>query len=97
MITKKQKQYLKGLANPLSPGVIIGKEGLTDNIIESIDEYLTSHELLKVSVLKSCKQPKEEIILDVQSHTHCELISSLGHRFVVYRRNHKQPVIELPR
>jgi RNA-binding protein len=97
MLKKKQKQYLKGLANPLKPAVIIGKDGLTENIIGSIDEYLTSHELLKISILKSCEQEIEEIVLDVLANTNSELISQLGRKMVIFRRNNRQPVIELPR
>ncbi len=97
MLKKKQKQYLKGLANPLKPAVIIGKDGLTENIINSIDEYLTSHELLKISILKSCEQEIEEIVLDVLANTNSELISQLGRKMVIYRRNNRQPVIELPK
>ncbi len=97
MLKKKQKQYLKGLANPLKPVVIIGKDGLTENIISSIDEYLTSHELLKINILKNCEQEIEEIVLDVLANTNSELISQLGRKMVIYRRNNRQPVIELPR
>ncbi len=97
MLKKKQKQYLKGLANPLKPVVIIGKDGLSENIINSIDEYLTSHELLKISILKSCEQEIEEIVLDVLANTNSELISQLGRKMVIYRRNNRQPVIELPK
>ena len=97
MLAKKQKQYLKGLANPLKPVVIIGAGGLSENIIKSVNEYLERHELLKINVLKSCEQEIEEIVLDVMATTGAELISQLGRKIVIYRRNNEQPVIELPK
>jgi len=97
MITKKQKQYLKGLANPLTAAWVIGKEGLTENIIQGIDEYLDCHELIKINVLKTCEQLIEEIVLDLITATHATLISQLGRKIVLYRKNNKQPVIDLPR
>ena len=35
-LTSKQKQYLKGLAHPLSPLVLIGKEGITDSLADAV-------------------------------------------------------------
>ncbi|MBQ6654248.1 MAG: ribosome assembly RNA-binding protein YhbY [Erysipelotrichaceae bacterium] len=97
MLKKKQKQYLKGLANPLKPVIIIGAGGLSETVISSIDEYLRAHELLKINILKSCEQEIGEIVLDVIACTGAELISQLGRKIVIYRRNNEQPVIELPR
>ncbi|MCR5066654.1 MAG: ribosome assembly RNA-binding protein YhbY [Erysipelotrichaceae bacterium] len=97
MLKKKQKQYLKGLANPLKPVIIIGAGGLSETVIRSIDEYLEAHELLKINVLKSCEQEIGEIVLDVLACTRAELISQLGRKIVIYRRSSAQPVIELPR
>ncbi len=97
MLKKKQKQYLKGLANTLQAGVIVGKDGLNENILVSMDEYLAAHELLKVSVLNTCPQPLEEVIIDSLANTGSELVSKIGRKFVIYRRNVRQPVISLPR
>ncbi len=97
MITKKQKQFLKGLANTLPAVVIIGKSGLTENILDSIDEYLTAHELLKISVLNTCDDPMDELVIDILANTHSDLVSKLGRKITIYRRNNKKPVIMLPR
>ena len=97
MLKKNQKQYLKGLANPLSPTAIIGKDGLTENILQSIDEYLTAHELIKINVLKSCETPMQELVLDIMAATRSELVSQLGRKIVVYRHNSAEPVIRLPK
>lgn len=34
MINSKQRAYLKGLANNINPSIQIGKEGLTDTILD---------------------------------------------------------------
>lgn len=39
----------------------LGKNGLTDNFINSIAKTFKNHELVKVSVLKSCSRNREEI------------------------------------
>lgn len=45
MLTGKQKQYLKGTAVDFSAVVQIGKEGITDNVINSVTEALAAREL----------------------------------------------------
>ena len=50
-ITGKQVRQLRGMANNLKPTVIVGKEGVTANILKQVNEGLEAHELIKVSVL----------------------------------------------
>ncbi|MBR0137624.1 MAG: ribosome assembly RNA-binding protein YhbY [Erysipelotrichaceae bacterium] len=97
MLTKTQKQFLKGLANPLKAMVTIGKTGLTENIINSIEEQLTAHELVKVSVLNTCDQPISEMAIEIAAETSSEIISQLGHKIVFYRRNLRDSKIVLPK
>ena len=47
MITPKQRKYLKGLAQDLSPIVMIGKAGLTDNIYTEMRNALRTRELVR--------------------------------------------------
>lgn len=50
MLTGKQKQYLKSTAVNFSAVVQIGKEGITDNVINSVTEALAARELIKVKI-----------------------------------------------
>lgn len=97
MLNKAQKQYLKGLANTLKPLVQIGKNGLNDNIIMSVDEILTAHEIVKITVLNTCETSSNELALDIAGATGAEIVSQLGHKIVLYRKNPKKTSIELPR
>ncbi len=97
MITKAQRQYLKGLANPLKPIVMIGKSGLTYNVIQSIEDNLTAHELIKIDVLQSCEETASALAVEIAGETHSEIISQLGRKIVLYRRNREKRIIELPR
>lgn len=97
MITKSQKQYLKALANPLRATVQIGKMGLTDNVLDSIEDYLLAHELVKIDVLKSCDIDIRELTLDIASQLKCEVVSQIGRKIVLYRRNLKETKIVLPK
>lgn len=97
MLTKSQKQYLKGLSNTLKPMVTVGKGGLSENIIMSLEEQLKAHELVKVSILNTCDEPISEMALDMAAATSSEIISQLGHKIVFFRRNLRDGKIVLPK
>ncbi|NTW95122.1 MAG: YhbY family RNA-binding protein [Erysipelotrichaceae bacterium] len=92
MLTSKQKSYLKSLANPLKALVLIGKDGLTLNIIESTKISIRSHELVKVSVLKSCTSDVREMMLDLSAHTNSEVVSEIGRTFVLFKESEKHKI-----
>lgn len=97
MLTKTQKTYLKSLCNTLKPLVTIGKGGLSENLVLSLDECLTAHELVKVSVLDTCEEDFDEMIFDLAAATGAETIYKIGRKATFYRRNNKNPKIKLPR
>lgn len=96
MLTGKQKSYLRGLANKESAVFQIGKEGLTENIIISISDYLAAHELCKFSLLKTCDEDIREVAINVASMTGSEVVQLIGRVAVVYRHE-KDGKIVLPR
>jgi putative YhbY family RNA-binding protein len=48
-LSEKQKKYLRRLAHPMSPVVMLGNAGLTDGVVNELDRALTDHELVKVA------------------------------------------------
>ena len=50
MITSKKRSYLRSLAHQLDPLVYIGKNDLTDNILNEIDTCLEHRELVKIKI-----------------------------------------------
>jgi len=39
----------------------LGKQGITENFIETLKSYFKKHENVKISVLKSCCRDKDEL------------------------------------
>ncbi len=97
MLTKSQKNYLKSLTNNLKPIVMIGKNGLTDTVISSVDENLTANELVKISISENCPQDVDEISIELARVTSSELIYKIGRKITLYRRNLKKNIISLPK
>ena len=64
MITGKQRCYLKKMVHALEPTVYMGKAGLTENVLQEMDDYLRAHELLKVKLQDGCVlDSKEEMCI----------------------------------
>jgi len=85
MLSNPQKSQLRKLANPLRPLGQIGKEGLSDNLLNFLDDALESHELVKIRLLKSCPVTVNEVTIEVIRSLHCELVQTIGRTLVFYR------------
>ncbi len=97
MITGKQRRYLKSLAHSMEPIVQIGKSGITENLLEQIDETLESRELIKVKILNNNMLDANEVANDISEQLRAEFVQSIGNKFVIYRESEDKKTIELPR
>ncbi len=95
-LTSKQRAYLFKLSQNENALFEIGKNGVTPEVTSSIREALDKRELVKVNVLKNCPEEVEDAARTVAARTRSSLVRVIGRRFVLYRRNGKEPVIELP-
>ena len=86
MLTSKQRSKLKGIANGLTPAVSIGKSGLTETVIGTIDEYLAANEILKCNILEGAKLNAKETCNKVAEEVGAEFVQAIGRRFVLYRQ-----------
>jgi RNA-binding protein len=95
-VNDKQKRYLKGLAHPLKPVVMIGNKGLTENVTMEINNALAQHELIKVRVSGQEKADRANMLEEICKQTESELVMIIGHIGALYRQA-KEPKISLPR
>ena len=80
------------MANNLKPTVIVGKEGVTANILKQVNEGLEAHELIKCSVLDGSGLTSKEAGEGLAEELNAELVQVIGNRFVLYRRSHRDDV-----
>lgn len=92
MLNSKQKQHLRSLGNTLKATVQVGKEGVKESVILSLDQSLEAHELVKVSVLKSYPSAVMECALDLSRLTHCEIVQVIGRTIILYRASQKHKI-----
>jgi RNA-binding protein len=95
-LSEKQKKYLRRLAHPLHPIVMLGNAGLTDGVLLELDRALTDHELVKVSVRMGDRVARNAALASLSERTSSELVQRVGHVGVYYRQRRQSPKIIIP-
>ena len=84
-LTTKQIAHLRGLAHSLSPVVMIGNNGLTENIIKEIELNLNAHELIKIQVAGDDRDARKAMYADICAKANALAVHHVGKQLVVYR------------
>ena len=94
-MTSKQRAYLRSLANKLDTILIVGKGEINDNIIRQADTALTAREIIKGKVLENSMLTAREACDELCEKCRAEGVQVIGTKFVLYKRNEKEPKIVL--
>jgi len=95
-LTGKQRRYLRGLGNQLKATVYVGKEGITEGILKSIEENYNTGELIKIRIERGCPLDRREAGQQLAEQTQSHLIQVIGQTVLVYRPDPDEPEIILP-
>lgn len=87
MLTSENKKKLRALGQNQSALLQVGKGGLSDNMYKTLRDDLEAHELVKVSLLKTCEVDVREAAIECASHTGSEIVHIIGRTFLLYKRN----------
>ncbi|MCC8131196.1 MAG: YhbY family RNA-binding protein [Oscillospiraceae bacterium] len=93
-LNSKQRSYLKAYAANIEPSFQIGKGGISEAQVKSIDDYLTAHEIIKIKCLENSLYTAREAAEELADKTNSEVVITIGSKAVLYRRNPKKPVID---
>ncbi len=81
----KQIAHLRGLAHNLNPVVMIGNQGLTENVLKEIELNLNAHELIKVQVAGDDRAARKTILDEISKATSALAVHHIGKQLVFYR------------
>jgi RNA-binding protein len=97
-LTGAQRKWLRGQAHSLRPVVQLGKQGLSEAVIQQVDAALDDHELIKVQAVGD-KEEKREIGSRLGKELRAEVVGLIGHILILYRQNpdREKRQIQLPR
>ena len=89
MLTSKERAQLRAQANALETTLMVGKDGVTENVIAEADRLLTARELVKGKVLESALMSAREVSEAICEGTGADGVSCVGNKFVIYRFSEK--------
>lgn len=95
-MTSKQRAYLRGLANTMDPIFQIGKNGLTDVLIQQLDDALEARELIKITVLETAPENVKDLGNEISERTDSIFVQAVGNKITLFRQKKKNSKINLP-
>lgn len=89
MLTSKQRAELRSQANGLETTLIIGKDGITEKVIQEAENQLSNRELVKGKVLETSLLSAREACDAICEAIGAEGVQTLGYKFVFFRVNER--------
>ena len=89
MLDAKDKKKLRKEAQDRRSLFQIGKDGIGDKLIDTLEDSLRAHELVKLNLLKRAPLTTAAEAEILAQETGSEIVHIIGHTFVLYRRSKK--------
>ena len=94
-LSSKQRAQLRGIAMTEDTIIQIGKAGITENTVTEVNNALAARELIKGRVLENSLLTAAEAANAQAEACGAETVQVIGSKFVLFKRNIKEPKIEL--
>jgi RNA-binding protein len=86
-MTSKDRAALRGEAHHLTAAVHIGHQGLTETVIETVDDALRTRELVKIQLAKTTDETPKVAASRLADATSSEVVQVIGRTCTLYRWN----------
>ena len=86
-LTAKERKELKKKVHKEDVKLFVGKNGVTESLIEEVNNLLDKYELIKIKIQKNFSEDKEGIIKEIIDKTGASYVMDIGNIFSIYREN----------
>ena len=90
MFTSKERANLRSIASTLKPIAQVGKEGISENLINGLSDALEAHELIKVTLLPTSGEDGSNLAENIADLLGAELVTVIGRKAIFYRKSSKK-------
>ncbi len=95
-MTSKERAYLRGLANTIDSIFQVGKGGISDVLIEQLNNAIEARELIKITVLETAPGNAKELANEIAESTNSEVVQTVGNKITLFRQKKKNSKIVFP-
>ena len=95
MITSKQRAALRSQSNGMETIFQIGKGGISDMLVQQVEDALKAREMIKLRVLESAPVFAREAAQELAEKCGAEIVQVNGSRFILFKRNPEKPIYEM--
>ena len=89
-LTSKQRAQLRAIANSIDTILIVGKDGIGENLVKQANDALEAREIIKGRVLENSMLSPREAAEALAPLTRSEVVQVIGTKFVLYRPSHRK-------
>lgn len=91
MISSKERNFLRKKAHNLETVIRIGKEGLTDGILDSILKYIDKNEMVKIKLLQnSLEDVNNKLIHEIEEYSKSIFVASVGKTMIFFKEKNEK-------
>lgn len=87
MLNSKQRSKLRSIAANIDSVTQVGKLGVNDSLLESLDKAISKRELIKITVLLNSGLDVKETGEIIAEKLGAEFVCQTGRKLVLYRRS----------
>ncbi|MEO8336001.1 MAG: YhbY family RNA-binding protein [bacterium] len=86
-LSSKERAVLRAEAHHLTPLVHVGHQGFTDALVQTLDDTLRTHELVKVALAKTTDVKPKDAAHEVAEKLGADVVQTIGRTCTFYREN----------
>ena len=85
-----ERKRLRQIGHALNPVVMLGGQGLTENVVEETIRALNDHELIKVKIVAEDREARAALIEEIAQATDAQIVQTIGKIVLLYKKAPKQ-------
>ena len=89
-LSNQERKRLRQIGHSLNPIVMLGNQGLTDNVVDEALRALADHELIKVKVAGEDKEQRLLLLQGLADKTEAQIVQQVGKMALLYKKAAKQ-------
>ena len=85
MLSSLQKKALRSRGQTIDASVMVGKRGLTDSVIQSLEEHFRHHDLIKIKLPALSPSERKQLAEEIAGRVDAEIAGQTGRTWLLFK------------